>query len=261
MDFKKYKRFFAFGCSFTQYYWPTWADIIGKEFIEYKNYGQIGAGNFFIYQSLIEAIIKHKIDKNDLVMVMFSNVSREDRFTKNRGWITPGNLYFQTEYDTVFLKKYLCDHGYLMRDLNLVTGCKLVLDNVGCDYKLMSMISFDSKRSDGAKMSDIDYLLSFYNSTLEAIEPSVFDTVFNGDWNSKPIRPTYYVPWQKEKYADGHPTPSEHLDYLQTIFPTAEFSQSTLDYVTAFNNQVLLDNFSISTYKQQKALRLGIDYE
>jgi hypothetical protein len=119
MNFKNYKRFFAFGCSFTQYYWPTWADIISNEFKESHNYGRNGAGNFFIYQSLIEAILQHEINKDDLVMIMFSSVTREDRFTKNRGWITPGNLYFQNEYDEKFIKNYMCDHGYLMRDLNL----------------------------------------------------------------------------------------------------------------------------------------------
>ena len=103
MNFKNYKRFFAFGCSFTQYHWPTWANIISEEFNESYNYGRTGAGNFFIYQSLIEAILKHKINKDDLVMIMFSNVTREDRFVKKHGWITPGNLYFQNVYDEKFL--------------------------------------------------------------------------------------------------------------------------------------------------------------
>jgi hypothetical protein len=192
---------------------------------------------------------------------MFSNVSREDRFIKNRGWITPGNLYFQNEYDEKFLKNYLCDHGYLMRDLNLITGCKLILDNVGCDYKLMPMVPFDSKHSDSSKMSNIDYLLNFYKATLTAVEPSVLDTVYNGDWNSRTARPVYHVQWQKEKYIDNHPTPSEHLEYLKTIIPTASFSQHTLDFVATSNNQVLSTDFNISTYQQKKALRLGVDYE
>ena len=49
-EFKKYKRVFAFGCSFTCYRWPTWADLIGKqcEGAEFRNYGKSGAGNLFI---------------------------------------------------------------------------------------------------------------------------------------------------------------------------------------------------------------------
>jgi hypothetical protein len=261
MDLKKYNRFFAFGCSFTQYYWPTWADIIGEEFSNYYNYGKCAAGNFFIFQSLTEAIIKHNINENDLVMVMFSNVTREDRFVKNRGWITPGNLYFQNEYNEKFLKKYLCDHGYLMRDLNLVSGCKLMLDSVGCDYKLMSIVPFDSKQSDGAKMSEIDYLLKFYSPTLAAVEPSVLDVVFKGDWNSKIPRPTYHVNWQKTKFIDNHPTPCEHLEYLQTVFPDIKLSQETLEYVETNNKIVMSEDFTWETYKINLTPRLGIDYE
>jgi hypothetical protein len=261
MNFKKYKRFFAFGCSFTSYYWPTWADIISKEFSESYNYGRNGAGNFFVYQSLIEAILKHKINKDDLVMIMFSNVTREDRFVKNRGWVTPGNLYFQNEYDEKFLQKYLCDHGYLMRDLNLVSGCKFSLDSIGCDYKLMSIVPFDSKQSDSGKMSNINYLLEFYNDILTTLEPNVLDTVFDGDWNTRSPRPAYQVHWQKEIYVDNHPTPNEHLEYLQQIIPNIEFSKKTLEFVAESNQQVLSKDFAMTTFKTQSTHRLGIDYE
>ena len=261
IDFKKYKRFFAFGCSFTNYSWPTWANIIAKEIPDHYIYAKPGAGNFYIFQSLMEAILKHKISKDDLVMIMFSNVTREDRFIKKRGWITPGNLYFQNEYDEKFLRRYLCDHGYLMRDLNLVSGCKLSLNSIGCDYKLMSMVPFDSKQSDSSKMSNINYLLKFYNDILTTLEPNVLDTVFNGDWNTRSPRPSYRVHWQKENYVDNHPTPSEHLEYLQTIMPNIEFSKETLNFVTEVNQQVLSKDFTMTTFKQQGAKRLGIDYE
>jgi hypothetical protein len=260
IDFSKYKRFFAFGCSFTQYSWPTWADIIAKEINESYNYGHCAAGNFFIFQALMEAIVKHKINKDDLVMIMFSNVTREDRFTKKRGWITPGNLYSQDEYDEKFIKKYLCDHGYLMRDLNLVHGCKLALDSINCDYKFMSMVPFDSKQSDGIKMSEIDYLLKFYKTTLDIVEPSVLDIIFNGDWNTRQLRPTYHVSWQKEKYVDNHPTPQEHLIYLKNIFPNIDFSQESLNYVEDSTRLILSDQFTQHTYATDLTPRLGKDY-
>ena len=34
---QKYNRFFSFGCSFTQYHWPTWANVIGMHF-DYDNF-------------------------------------------------------------------------------------------------------------------------------------------------------------------------------------------------------------------------------
>ena len=260
MNFKKYKRFFAFGCSFTQYSWPTWADIISKEIDESYNYGRCAAGNFFIFQALMEAIVKHKINKNDLVMIMFSNVTREDRFTKNRGWITPGNLYHQNEYSEKFLEKYLCDHGYLMRDLNLVHGCKLALDSINCDYEFMSIVPFQSKYSDDNNMTDVDYLLNFYKETLDCVHPSVLEIIFNGDWNNVKPRPEYDVPWDSKKYVDNHPTPREHLTYLEKIFPNINFSQESLNFVEDNNRIVLSSNYTMGTHTTNLTPRLGCNY-
>jgi hypothetical protein len=110
-------------------------------------------------------------------------------------------------------------------------------------------------------MSDIDYLLEFYNDILTTLEPNVLDTVFNGDWNTRRPRPTYQVHWQKESYVDNHPTPAEHLEYLQTIIPSIELSNNTLEFVAESNQQVLSKDFTITTFKQHCTRRLGVDYE
>lgn len=34
-------RLFTFGCSFTKFFWPTWADILGQEFDYYENWGRL----------------------------------------------------------------------------------------------------------------------------------------------------------------------------------------------------------------------------
>ena len=47
------KRLFTFGCSVTEFIWPTWADILGREFDYYENWGRVGAGNLYIFNSII----------------------------------------------------------------------------------------------------------------------------------------------------------------------------------------------------------------
>ena len=40
------KRLITFGCSFTDYSWPTWADIIALDReVEYENWAIGGGGN------------------------------------------------------------------------------------------------------------------------------------------------------------------------------------------------------------------------
>ena len=86
------KRLFTFGCSFTNYYWPTWADIISQDYDYFQNWGKIGGGNKFIYLSLVECHQRNKFTPDDTIMLMWSSQAREDRYIKDE-WYTPGPVY------------------------------------------------------------------------------------------------------------------------------------------------------------------------
>ena len=89
-------RLFTFGCSFTEYRWPTWANILGQNFDQFENWGQPGGGNTFILNSLMECINRNIIQANDTVIIMWTSIGREDRWVKGRGWVTvlaPLNRY------------------------------------------------------------------------------------------------------------------------------------------------------------------------
>lgn len=239
IKFSQYKRAFLFGCSFTSYYWPTWADLISYEIPNTYLYAQPGAGNFYIYQAFMEALVTHKIGKDDLVMIMFSNVTREDRYTKRDGWITPGNLFFQDAYDETFLKKFFCEQGYLMRDCTLIEGIDRILSTVEADYSLMSMINLDSQSSDAHKMDNVGQVLEVYADTIKKLHTSVFELIFNNDWRNNPNRPTYDTHWSPQKpYIDNHPTVLEHLEYILKIFPNTKFSDHTLKLAQECNEKL-----------------------
>lgn len=101
-----YKRFFSFGCSFTQYYWPTWADIIAENLdIEFHNFGVCGIGNVGIMHQLLIADLKYNLNKDDLIIVGWTYWNREDRYNNNR-WLAVGNIFNNHYYDKNFIKKY-----------------------------------------------------------------------------------------------------------------------------------------------------------
>lgn len=262
IKFSNYKRAFLFGCSFTSYYWPTWADLISYEIPNTYLYGKTGAGNFYIYQAVVEALLSHNIGKDDLIMVMFSNVTREDRYTRKDGWVTPGNLFFQDTYDEKFVNKFFCEKGYLMRDCTLIEGIDRIFSTTEADYSLMSMINLDSYSSDSTKMTGVEEVLELYSSTIKKIEPSVFEVVFNNDWNNNSKRPTYNTHWSNTPYVDNHPTILEHLEYLLKIFPNTKFSDYTLKLAQELNEKLFqckdfdsIDN-TFKNYKCKLAERL-----
>ena len=46
-------KLIAAGCSFTHFYWPSWADYLGNTlFDDYVNTGAGGAGNRFIFHRI-----------------------------------------------------------------------------------------------------------------------------------------------------------------------------------------------------------------
>jgi hypothetical protein len=82
------RRVFTFGCSFTGYAWMCWPEAIAYDLnIPLYNYGRSGAGNQYIFNMLMQANNYYKFDENDLVIVSWTNVYRDDKFIKNN-WVT-----------------------------------------------------------------------------------------------------------------------------------------------------------------------------
>lgn len=72
-------RLFTFGCSFTYYNWPTWADIIAvDQDLELYNFGMAGLGNVGIHQRVLEADCKFNFTKDDKIMIMWTSWCRND---------------------------------------------------------------------------------------------------------------------------------------------------------------------------------------
>jgi hypothetical protein len=288
-------KMFAFGCSFTQYAWPTWADIAGREFGSYENWGKGGAGNQFIFNSLIECLVKNKISKNDTVIIMWSGVTREDRYI-NKNWVTLGNIFSYNVNDENFKKNFSDFRGCCIRDFNTIFATQNILKSIGCKFYFLSMTSLTDFGNQNVAIED---LLFSFKPALDQVRPSVHEIVFNFDWTSRPFNVTgqengYYdkqfhynqikdlnwPEWQatdlgfvsrlsnkikKECFesfgldlyenvkksvskinlpprVDYHPTPLEHLEYLEKVLPEISISNSTKDWVTSMDESVKLVN-------------------
>lgn len=225
-------RIFTFGCSFTQYWrWPTWADAIGHQAEFYENWGMCGGGNSLIFYSLVECHRRQCLGPGDTVYVMWTNTSREDRYVRGK-WLTAGNVYWTdgTGLPREYLLNFTCERGYLIRDLATIAAAKDLLSHWGCQYRFFSMVPLhQTNQSIGLgenpedEFTDDTDVLELYQSVLENIAPSVYETVFDHDWNSRPgITDSYDA-----RRRDFHPTPCEHLLYLDKVAPDINISDAT----------------------------------
>ena len=178
-------RFFAFGCSFTNSKYPTWADIVARGYDHYENWGQAGAGNSFIFYSLMECNKRNRITQDDVVMIMWSSIGREDRYV-NKEWLTPGSIYNQTDYDENFVKKFTDPTGYLLRDAAHLAGAKAILDSIGCQYYFFSIVPFNVPDDNIFKVFNIDNkILTLYADEFKSVRPSVYEVIFDHNWYSR----------------------------------------------------------------------------
>jgi hypothetical protein len=228
-------RFFAFGCSFTQNNFRlTWADIIGREFDVYQNWAKQGAGNQFIFNSLIECNTRHKFTSDDTVIIMWTSVSREDRYVKDT-WIVNGSVYNSNSLSEEWVREFACERGYLIRDLASISAASDLLKVWGVNYKFLSILPIvnPNELRESIKNDDNNNdITNLYSDVIQEIRPSVYEVIFNSEnWN---IKKSNFGQFVAEGVRDPHPDPVEALEYVQRIIPEVTISQETIDYVLNF---------------------------
>jgi hypothetical protein len=248
------KRLFTFGCSFTQYWrWPTWADALGQEYEKAENWGVCGGGNSLIFYSLVECHQRNQITADDDVYIMWTNTSREDRYVRDR-WHAAGNIYWTGGNDVPveYILKFACERGYLIRDLATITATRHMLDHIGCRYRFLSKVPLSqTNESVGLASNPKDTVGSdqdirdLYQDTLDLIAPSVFEVVFKHDWNSRPgiVDPNL-------GRRDFHPTPMEHVEYLDQLAPGLITQDATREWMSNWQKQIESGNNDWDTREQ-----------
>jgi len=224
-------RLFTFGCSFTNYWWPTWADIMHSQY-HGENWGMPGGGNKFIFESLIECMVTNNINKDDTVIIMWSSWSREDRYI-NGFWYLYGTVYNNRFYDEAFLKKYWSDEGAILDSLNWMSASCKMLDLIGCKYIITSAYPFYMVK-EYAELGNLDQIVdvSKYNKYLNYLENYKEHCSFNNLYQNK--YENDFI-WQKSQWSDkpvkdNHPFPWEHFLWLEeSILPKLNLNSDEID--------------------------------
>lgn len=217
-DFTKYKRVFAFGCSFTHWHYPTWANVMHQSIPNATliNLGQGGAGNTFIANRVTQANRTYNFCNTDLVIIMWSTFGREDRYVDKK-WITPGNIFNQGEYDNNFVKKYSDPIGYLIRDLSNIDLVTSYLDSLPCDWLDILSVPFDYQILD---KDDIVYkdIMYTYRELISRFDKPTMIEAMNGIFKGGL---SYEYHWDNNKLTeDYHPNTLQYSEFLQRIgFP------------------------------------------
>lgn len=254
LDTTRYKRFFAFGCSFTNYIWPTWADIIGQQIDHYENWGKGGAGNQFIFNSLIECNRRHILNKDDLVIIMWTSCSREDRYVDNE-WLVAASENREELYGKKWMKKFgQQSKGLMIRDFAVIDAAQKLLDCFNCDWLnlcSLPLVRFNFEKAEQDIKKDIITLDEIENrwctQQLSLSEGGSYRDNYLTDIDVidlyydifTKIKKPLYEKVRKNKprpnFGDQHPGPMESLEYLNEVIPN---NISSIEYVRKWDKLI-----------------------
>ena len=194
-------RLFTFGCSFTDYNWDTWANLLAENYTDHVQHGRPGAGNQYIYFRVMQEIYLQNISPEDTVVIMWTSILRYDLYKfQNLGWTTSGNVV--GTYPDEVVDKIFDAVGWYKRDTALIHGVRLALDTIGCKYEFLSMMPLaEPVRALGIDLKEIEvskeytpvdsisgsehHIYDWFTDTLDMVKPSVYEIVFNNDWYSR----------------------------------------------------------------------------
>lgn len=277
-------RLFTFGCSVTQYHWPTWADIAGTKWNHFENWGEAGAGNYFIFNSIIECDAINNITPDDTVAIMWTAPARQDFYSVNRWGHT------QSIFNTDNLIAH-CPDGYWLSTFSYIYAIDQILKNRKIPYTMATWVDYSDSDSKFHQMfenllSHIQYIpLSLKPilipkiNAIDTLIENLYNSLSGPDWPSlEDIKKNQYSTtpsiqqeidffWKalkKDKRIDsaaeldGHPLPSEHLKIANKIFPELDLSTdeekwNQLDYKITNGEPIEFDkNLPNKNYYREK---------
>lgn len=252
---------YTFGCSMTSYNWPTWADILGREFKYFENWAKPGAGNNFIFNSIIECLTKNNLDHNDTVIVMWSGITRIDYYQMNE-W---------SHYHSVFDDKLpvSCPNGAEIISYALFAAIDKILSSSKIRHTMLSFLDYDVHSKAGnlykdtlKKIRKIHFpivekevsitaqhkLQDLYARHAGTDWPKLHDilsydkTLYNDSINLEIKAFLKLIDDNKHLYytkivKDLHPTPLEHLSALKYI-SQVDISESSIDWVQDIEQKI-----------------------
>ena len=223
-------RLFAFGCSYTRYHWPTWANIIGTEFTEFYNWGYRGLGNRAIAERIAEAFVTHRINKDDTVIVQWSHVPRHDYIRTDvvnncrSIWKTNGNIFnkHNTEiFNDTWIESFWDEKAYLLNTLNQIVLVQQMLIGVGCTWL---MLDTDYLKDQASRYSD----LKNYNDIISQLDLLILDIK----------NTTVQDSWSWDNQIEHHPSVVQHAAIALKI--KKKLNIGSLD-LTANQQQLVLE--------------------
>lgn len=205
----------AFGCSFTNYLWPSYAEILNS-----RNMGWSGSGNERIFYFLMQQFKRSQFKEFDFVVVQWTSPNRFDYLTTN-GWTIPdGPIMLSTHKENKEIwkkiKSWYNETYEIEKTINYILAAKSLFEANNIKYVFMTM----------NEIPTLDKSLIFEDDLL-----SKYEGTYSFDSAS----------WTKVPFTDKHPTVSSHIKIASKIADHFgyEIPGETINKFKMLENQII----------------------
>lgn len=210
------KNFFAFGCSFTNYIYPTWVDFVDlhDSVDRTYNFGASGAGNKYILTQLFYLLENYTPSEQDTLAFMFTSSPRYDWINKGDGWVLSGNMFNCHLYKELQLDEiWSTNTGVLDAYLSIKTVIELT-KSLNCKTIFMSAFGPENSIGEYNTPSNDTATSDRYTDMVAS-----FHRNFNHGANLRDLS-IIHTGYTKYAFADtgpdGHPSIEDHRFWVET---------------------------------------------
>lgn len=201
------KRVFCFGCSFTNWYWPTWAKILEQHLQDYEvyNLGFRGISNQGIAYTVTLADEKYKFTDDDIIIIVWSSVDRIDYYFSNEhgeGSLSALGCRYSNDYDSDQVIDSLLNSAFVIQSIN--KAYNIALNGF--------WMLWDQSPANCDPWLPIDYELNTWKERQISHPNSYYNVVGVNFGNDH----------------DGHPFPLDHLKYVNDIILPKVFNMAPI---------------------------------
>ena len=233
------KRLFAFGCSYTKYFYPTWADILIANFDHGWNCGHIGSSNQLSANRIWETFIKTDLTEDDIIVINWTNYFREDRYHTKTGWHTPGNVFNNLSQKSFTLNNYNYNtdvdwadlEHFLYRDCNIITSTLQGLEHTKAKV-ISTCINNPYTDTLLLEQEKLRNLMKSYKKYLTPQVKTISEHCYYPGIEQDKTRLQYNN--NGNWIIEDHPLPKEHLSYATEVLGPElkiNISHNTSDWI------------------------------
>lgn len=194
------EKLIVFGCSFTNYCWPTWADVIAIDnpSWQFENWALPGGGNQMIARRVLYKHYWQGFQPNDMVCIQWSSWLREDRF-QQKTWHNKGSVFQSSHYGLEWAQKYWDFDNDIINNAQAQLTTQAILGS-----KLAYQMQLDDPIKNYRQVMVTDHsLFSFWRPQLGLVDSVINTGKFLDGYTN-----------------DAHPDPAYWLSFVeQRIYP------------------------------------------